>query len=88
MKTIARNRSSMIGSLFVLGGLAAFYFYRRNGGTVRPLISRGTDLVRTAREKFNAVAPSAVADDSGVTSRSRAHEIPMAPEDMDRFPAT
>lgn len=88
MKTIPRNTSSMITSLFVLGGLVAFYYYRKNGGEMKPLLARGADFISTAREKINAVAPEVSKAAGGVTSRSRAHEIPTAPEDMDRFPAT
>ena len=92
MKTIPRNTSSMITSLFVLGGLVAFYYYRKNGGEFKPLLARGADFISTAREKINNVAPEVTKAASdvagGVTSRSRAHEVPMAPEDMDRVPAT
>jgi hypothetical protein len=88
MKTVPRTTSSLLTSLFVIGGLAAFYLYRRNGGQMKPLLARGADLLSTAREKINSVAPEVSEVAGGVTSRSRAHEIPMAPEDMDRFPAT
>lgn len=88
MKTVSRTPGGLFTALFVLGGLAALYYYRKQGGELKPLLSRSTDFVRTAREKISAVAPAADETSSGVTSRSRAHEIPMAPEDLDRFPAT
>jgi hypothetical protein len=88
MKTIPRNTSSLLTSLFVIGGLAAFYLYRRNGGEIKPLLARGADFLTTAREKINEVAPDVTQAVGGVTSRSRAHEISTSPEDMDRFPAT
>lgn len=86
MKTISRTPGGLFTALFVLGGLTAFYYYRRQGGQLKPLLARGTDFVNAAREKINSMAPEA--STAGVTSRSRAHEVPTAPEDLDRFPAT
>lgn len=81
MKTVAFNRSrgTMFTTLLVLGGLAALYFYRRNGGKISTLVAGAsekiTDLTRTANEVLDKA--------QGFTSR----EISTSPEDMDRIAA-
>lgn len=53
MKTIAMNRTNTTRALFVLAALGAFYFYRRQGGSVNALWSRGADAIRTGREMLS-----------------------------------
>ena len=75
MKTIPTNRSSLLTSLFVVGGLVAFYFYRKNGGKMAPLIASGTDFARNIGEKISSVAPAvgslAASSSSRMNSNSR-----------------
>lgn len=56
MKTVTRGNFGRI--FFVLAALGAVYFYRRQGGDVRGLVNRGTDLLRTGREFIATRAPS------------------------------
>lgn len=60
MKTVSIGGSNTTRVLFVLAALGAFYFYRRNGGSVSALLNRGADGVRSAREMIMRKAPSAV----------------------------
>ena len=83
MKTVSRSNGSLFSALVVVGGLVALYFYRKNGGSVRPLLERGVDLARTAGEKINSIAPSVSGSITG-----RAQEIATAPEQMDQFATT
>ena len=88
MKTVSRNRSSLVTAFLVVGGLAAFYFYRKNGGKIQPLVDRGVDLAKTARNKINEVAPSVYDNVSDKVStaagaiRSRAKEVSGAAKEV------
>jgi hypothetical protein len=58
MKTVALNNRTAVRGFFVLAALAGLYYFRRQGGTVSSLVTRGTDVLGSARGMINRVAPS------------------------------
>jgi hypothetical protein len=92
MKTINRSPSSLFTAFLVIGALGAFYFYRRSGGQMRPLLDKGSDLLRRAR---STVGSTTIGENIGRSldksvdqAGSMGREVSMSPEDMDRFPST
>jgi hypothetical protein len=92
MKTINRSPGSLFTALLVIGALGAFYFYRRNGGDMKPLLDKGSDLFRRARSKVGSTTIGekigSSLDRSADKAGSLGREVSMSPEDMDRFPST
>jgi hypothetical protein len=58
MNTVTVGRGNYGRIFFVLAALGALYFYRRQGGDVRGLVSRGTGLIRSGRDFIATRAPS------------------------------
>ncbi len=50
MKTVTVGRGNYSRIFFVVAALGAFYFYRRQGGSIRGLLDRGMGMIQTGRE--------------------------------------
>ncbi|MES2963290.1 MAG: hypothetical protein V4760_05325 [Bdellovibrionota bacterium] len=58
MKTVTVGRGNYGRIFFVLAALGAFYFYRRQGGSVRGLLDRGVGMIGPVRDFIATKAPS------------------------------
>lgn len=92
MKAIRRTSRSLFSSIVVVGGLVAFYMYRRQGGRMAPLASKAwgyyQDFYRLLTDSKSLARPvSPTRSTAPNTSFSSSREIPTSPEDLDRIPS-